>query len=187
MLHILSLSGLDSSHRACGTRGTHEICHTFCFSREHARPEIRQPIIAASRIVEFSVRTFVGLLDKFVLKEPADCPIKRPGAEPDSPHAFLTDSLHDRVSVRLAIRERNEEILRGILDAYARGEGASEPYAKALGDFHASCMDESAIEKVGAKPLDRWLKAIAEVKDKKGLTRLFGTLQGARGSGVCRP
>jgi predicted metalloendopeptidase len=74
------------------------------------------------------------------------------------------------------IRDRNEEILRGILEAYAKGEGQGEPYAKALGDFHASCMDEAGIEKQGTKPLKPWLDAIDGVRDPASLTRLLGKL-----------
>ncbi len=36
------------------------------------------------------------------------------------------------------IRDRNEEILHGILEAYAKGEGKGDPYQKELGDFYAT-------------------------------------------------
>ncbi len=82
------------------------------------------------------------------------------------------------------IRDRNEEILRGILEGLAKGEGAGEtPYGKALGDFYASCMDEAAIEKNGLKPLEPWLKGIDAIKDVASLTKFFGKMQ-ADGSGI---
>src|SRR5262249_29799942 len=56
------------------------------------------------------------------------------------------------------IHDRNEEILHQILESFAKGEGASEPYAKALGDYYGSCMDEAGIEKLATKPLEPWLK-----------------------------
>jgi putative endopeptidase len=74
------------------------------------------------------------------------------------------------------IRERNEEILRGILEGYARGENAADPYAKKLGDFYASCMDEAAIEKAGLEPVAPWLTSIEAVKDAKSLTATLGKL-----------
>lgn len=75
------------------------------------------------------------------------------------------------------IRERNEETLRGILERYAKGEGAGEPYAKALGDFYASCMDEAGIEKADLRPVQPWLDRIAAVKDAKDLQKVMGELQ----------
>jgi putative endopeptidase len=96
------------------------------------------------------------------------------------------------------IHDRNEEILHQILEAYAKGENAerpppreragegevSDPYAKALGDFYGSCMDEAAIEKAGTKPLEPWIKAIDGVKDPSSLTKLLGRMQSELGSGV---
>ncbi len=82
------------------------------------------------------------------------------------------------------IRDRNEEILNKILEGYSKGEHASEPYAKALGDFYASCMDEAGIEKAGTKPLDPWLKAIDEIKDPASLTKTLGRFHSELGSGI---
>ena len=74
------------------------------------------------------------------------------------------------------IRDRNEEILKGILEGYAKGEGANEPNAKTLGDFYASCMDEPGIEKAATKPVEPWLKQIAAVRDVASLTKVIGKL-----------
>jgi endothelin-converting enzyme/putative endopeptidase len=90
------------------------------------------------------------------------------------------------------IRDRNEDILKGILETKAKGDvdGASpagagarsapddDKYGKQIGDFYASCMDEDAIEKNGTKPLEPWLKAIDDVKDPASLTKTLGKLQG---------
>ena len=82
------------------------------------------------------------------------------------------------------IRDRNEEILHGILEGLAKGQGTGDtPYGKALGDFYASCMDEAAIEKNGTKPLEPWLKGIDAIKDPASLTKFFGKMQ-ADGSGI---
>jgi predicted metalloendopeptidase len=82
------------------------------------------------------------------------------------------------------IHERNEALLHEILEAYAKGENQSEPYAKALGDFYGACMDEAAIEKAGIKPLEPWLKAIDSIKDPVSLTKLLGRLQYELGNGI---
>lgn len=82
------------------------------------------------------------------------------------------------------IHDRNEEILRQILEGYAKGENQNEPYAKALGDYYGSCMDEAAIEKAGIKPLEPWLEAIDGIKDPASLTKLLGRLQAELGTGI---
>jgi len=76
------------------------------------------------------------------------------------------------------IRDRNEEILKGILETKAKGEAGDDKYGKALGDFYASCMDEEGIEKAGTKPLEPWLKAIDGITDPTSLTKVLGKLQG---------
>lgn len=72
------------------------------------------------------------------------------------------------------IRERNEVILRGILESYAKGEGATEPYAKTLGDFYGACMDEEGIEKANLAPLAPTMKAIDAIHDARSLTKFLG-------------
>ncbi len=76
------------------------------------------------------------------------------------------------------IRDRNEDILKGILETKAKGDAGDDKYGKQLGDFYASCMDEDAIEKNGTKPLEPWLNAIDGVKDPASLTKVLGKLQG---------
>src|SRR4051812_5883969 len=55
----------------------------------------------------------------------------------------------------MAIREKNRELLRKILENYSSGKSElpKNPYAKKLGDFYAACMDEKAIEKTGLSEL----------------------------------
>jgi predicted metalloendopeptidase len=74
------------------------------------------------------------------------------------------------------IHERNLALLRELLEAYARGERASDPYARVLGDFYTSCMDEGGIEKAGTAPLDVEMAKVTELKDAKGLARAFAKL-----------
>ena len=45
------------------------------------------------------------------------------------------------------IEERNEQTLKEILELTAEGKApAGTPYAKQLGDYYATCMDESKLE-----------------------------------------
>lgn len=75
------------------------------------------------------------------------------------------------------IGERNEATLRTTLEAFAKGERANEPSAKALGDFYAACMDEEGIEKAGLEPLRAELAKIDAVKDPASLTLVLAQLQ----------
>ena len=51
-------------------------------------------------------------------------------------------------------REDNQQFLWGILEDAARGARRSPPAQQKIGDYFAACMDEAAIEKRGAAPLD---------------------------------
>jgi len=82
------------------------------------------------------------------------------------------------------IHDRNEEILHQILEGYAKGENAGDAYAKPMGDFYASCMDETAIEQAGTKALDPWRKAIDAANSPAALTKLFGRFQSELGNGI---
>ena len=65
------------------------------------------------------------------------------------------------------LREQNEAMLHTILEE-ARGKAGDK-----LGDYYASCMDEAAVDKAGAKPLAPWLAKIRAVKTPKALTGLI--------------
>ncbi|MFO0675026.1 MAG: M13 family metallopeptidase [Polyangiaceae bacterium] len=77
------------------------------------------------------------------------------------------------------IGERNEKMLHDILESYAKGENASDPYAKKLGDFYGSCMDEAGIEKAGVEPLKPVLAAIDGTKDAASLAKTVAMLHKA--------
>lgn len=78
------------------------------------------------------------------------------------------------------IFERNEALLKEILEQAARAPQSDEPYSKELGDFYASCMDEASIEKRTAEDVKRLLAPIEGAKDQKTLSTLLGQLH-ARG------
>lgn len=74
------------------------------------------------------------------------------------------------------LQETNEQLLRDILERYARGEGRDEPDAQKLGDYYAACMDEDAIEKAGTAALGPELSRVDAVKTPKDLAAEIGHL-----------
>jgi putative endopeptidase len=71
-----------------------------------------------------------------------------------------------RWSKRAEMDDKNRQILRGLLDEAAKGISA-DPVAKKLGDFYASCMDETAVERAGLAAIKPQLDRIAKVKNPK--------------------
>lgn len=76
------------------------------------------------------------------------------------------------------LRENNEEVLHQILEEAAKDKTAEQgTNLQKIGDFYASCMDESGIEAAGAKPLDGELQRIADLKNGEDLQREIARLQ----------
>ncbi len=66
--------------------------------------------------------------------------------------------------------EGNLEVLHGILDAMLKQKGLRRgTNEQKIADFYGSCMDESAAEAEGAKPLQDELGRIAAIQDVSGL------------------
>jgi endothelin-converting enzyme/putative endopeptidase len=63
----------------------------------------------------------------------------------------------------------NERFLWGILDELSKNTSGRSPTQQKIGDFFASCMNEPAIEKLGAAPLKPRLDTIAAVKTSQDL------------------
>ena len=72
-------------------------------------------------------------------------------------------------SVYGKLTDDNQRFLWGILEEAARPSPARDAIQQKIGDFFASCMDEAAIEKAGAAPLDPSLRELAAIKDVSGL------------------
>jgi endothelin-converting enzyme/putative endopeptidase len=73
------------------------------------------------------------------------------------------------------LQERNNETLKKILEAAAAAPSA-DPDSKKIGDYYASCMDETAINAKGAAPLDPLLKKIAAITSPNALAPLVAEL-----------
>jgi putative endopeptidase len=67
------------------------------------------------------------------------------------------------------LADQNRAVLRGILEKASVNDPKRSPTEQKIGDFYASCMDEPAIEKLGAKPLDPDLKRIDAIKSKDAI------------------
>jgi putative endopeptidase len=75
----------------------------------------------------------------------------------------------------------NQRFLWGILDELARRpQGRTGPQQK-IGDYFAACMDEAAIEKLGAQPIQPMLARIAAMKAKRDLPAVLAELHLATG------
>ncbi|HTW23834.1 MAG TPA: M13 family metallopeptidase [Candidatus Baltobacteraceae bacterium] len=73
---------------------------------------------------------------------------------------------------------QNEDALRGILEKAAKDKSAKTGSNwQKIGDFYATCMDESAIDAAGSRPLEPIFQEIAAVKDLPGLRAEIARLQ----------
>ncbi|HET9283679.1 MAG TPA: M13 family metallopeptidase [Candidatus Angelobacter sp.] len=67
----------------------------------------------------------------------------------------------------------NQRFLWGILDDLSKKTSGRTPTQQKIGDYFGACMDEAAVEKLGAAPLKPALAAIAAMKTKKDLATLL--------------
>ena len=79
-------------------------------------------------------------------------------------------------SVYRKLGEDNQRYLWGILEELARrGQGRTRVQQQ-LGDYFASCMDEAAVEKAGARALAPYLRRIDAMRSKRELPAVLGAL-----------
>jgi putative endopeptidase len=67
------------------------------------------------------------------------------------------------------LRDHNLTAMRTILDSAASSNAPAGSNERKIGDFYASCMDTSAVDATGLKPLAGELAAIDAIKDRKDL------------------
>jgi putative endopeptidase len=75
------------------------------------------------------------------------------------------------------LADRNQSVLRGILEDAAKSNAAAGSNQQKIGDFYSSCMDTAAIEAAGVKPLAADFAAIAKVGSAAELQPLIARLQ----------
>jgi putative endopeptidase len=73
--------------------------------------------------------------------------------------------------------ERNRIILRGILEKASALDSGRSLVDQKIGDYYASCMDEAAIDKLGAAPLKPDLDRIDAMASKAGIVNVLTPLQ----------
>jgi len=73
------------------------------------------------------------------------------------------------------LEDENRSQLRALLEEASKNEGARNAVTQKIGDYYASCMDETAIEKLGVAPLQQELKRISSLKSKKQFAQLIAT------------
>jgi len=69
------------------------------------------------------------------------------------------------------LQDRGETLVRGILEKYSLDDPKRSPVEQKIGDYYFSCMDESAIEKAGSKPLQPTLNRIAGLQSKQDFAK----------------
>ncbi len=75
------------------------------------------------------------------------------------------------------LAERNRTAMRKILERLAKEKAAPGSEEQKIGDFYASCMDETAIEAAGAKPLAPELARIEKIQNLSDLRAELASLQ----------
>jgi endothelin-converting enzyme/putative endopeptidase len=72
--------------------------------------------------------------------------------------------------------EHIRAVLAAILEEAAAGHGANSQNRRKIGDYYASCLDESNIDTKGLKPFAPELERIAALEDKKGFAEVVAHL-----------
>ncbi|MGH9579689.1 MAG: M13 family metallopeptidase, partial [Terriglobales bacterium] len=84
------------------------------------------------------------------------------------------------------LQERNNGILRGLLEQAAAGKTGRSADEQKIGDYYGSCMDEKEVESRGAKPIQAELERIANLKSMSELPTLLARLHQAGVNAVFR-
>ncbi len=75
------------------------------------------------------------------------------------------------------VMERNQAILRKILEEDAASPGEPGSVSQLIGDFYASGMDTERIAELGSHPLEPWLARIDAIRDLEDLLAALPDLQ----------
>src|SRR2546423_11900785 len=86
----------------------------------------------------------------------------------------------DRWSRRWQAGETNKERLRDILEELAKGHWPEGSVEQQVADHYSSCMDTTAIDAAGIKPLEPWFSEIDAIKApadvQRGIRKLHHVL-----------
>ncbi len=74
------------------------------------------------------------------------------------------------------LRDNNLTGMRTILESAANSKSVPGSNNQKIGDFYSSCMDATAIDAAGAKPIASDLAAIDAIRDRKGLDAEIASL-----------
>ncbi len=75
------------------------------------------------------------------------------------------------------LEERNQFVLRGILEKASAADPKRSAIEQKIGDYYASCMDEKTIDAKGAAPIQPELDRIGAIRDLAGLASEVARLQ----------
>jgi putative endopeptidase len=74
------------------------------------------------------------------------------------------------------LAQDNQRFLWGILDDLASNTSGRNPSQQKIGDYFTACMDEAAVDKLGADPLKPYLEQINGLTSKSQLPALLGQI-----------
>jgi len=74
------------------------------------------------------------------------------------------------------LRERNQTILRGILEKQSGDNPSRSAVDQKIGDYYYSCMDEAAIEAKGTAPLKPYMDKISGIKSSSDVPAVLAGL-----------
>jgi endothelin-converting enzyme/putative endopeptidase len=72
--------------------------------------------------------------------------------------------------------ERNREKLRAILEEAAASSPTRSPLARQVGDYYASCVDESAADRKGTEPIAPYLDRVERLETRTDLMKAIAAL-----------
>jgi putative endopeptidase len=81
-----------------------------------------------------------------------------------------------RWSVYGKLYQDNQRFLWGILDQLSKQKAGRDANQQKIGDYFGACMDETAVNKLGAKPLQPYLEKIASMTSIRDLPAVLGSL-----------
>jgi endothelin-converting enzyme/putative endopeptidase len=79
-------------------------------------------------------------------------------------------------SVYGKLQQDNQRFLWGILDQLSKQETGRDANQQKIGDYFGACMDEAAVNKLGARPLKPYLDRIAAMKSTDDLPAVLAYL-----------